>query len=124
RAVVGWSMGGYGALLAAERAPDQFKAVAAASPALWTRASDTAAGAFDSADDFRQNDVFRGADRLSPLVVRVGCRSYDPFYDASKEFAARLSSRSHAHFGDGFHDAAYWRSVAPAQVDTIVAAFG
>jgi hypothetical protein len=123
RAVLGWSMGGYGALLAAEGAPERFKVVAAASPALWTRAADTAAGAFDSADDFRAHDVFRGVDHLSPLVVRVDCGSDDPFYDASKEFVARLPGRSYGTFGQGFHDAAYWRAVAPEQVKTIAGAF-
>jgi pimeloyl-ACP methyl ester carboxylesterase len=123
RALLGWSMGGYGALLAAERAPDRFKVVAASSPALWTRAADTAPGAFDSAADFREHDVFSGVDRLAPLVVRVDCGSDDPFYDASKEFVARLPGRPYGSFGQGFHDAAYWRTVAPEQVKTIAGAF-
>jgi predicted alpha/beta superfamily hydrolase len=45
RALLGWSMGGYGALLAAETAPEQFRAVAATSPALWTSSGATAPGA-------------------------------------------------------------------------------
>src|SRR4051794_4611641 len=52
-AVGGWSMGGYGALLLAERlGPQRIAAVAVDSPAIWTRSGDTAPGAFDSADDF------------------------------------------------------------------------
>src|SRR5258708_8783948 len=47
RALMGWSMGGYGALLVAERATAKFVAVAVASPALWTSPSATAPGAFD-----------------------------------------------------------------------------
>jgi enterochelin esterase-like enzyme len=47
RALLGWSMGGYGALLAAETAPERFRAVAAASPALWSSPGETAPGAFD-----------------------------------------------------------------------------
>src|SRR4051812_28425892 len=42
RALLGWSMGGYGALLAAETAPTRFRAVVAVSPALWTSAGQTA----------------------------------------------------------------------------------
>jgi hypothetical protein len=95
----------------------------AASPALWTRAADTVPGAFDSAADFRANDVFAGVDQLSTVVVRVDCGSDDPFYDASKQFVARLSGRPYSSFGHGFHDAAYWRTVAPEQVKSIAAAF-
>ncbi|MEP7025935.1 MAG: alpha/beta hydrolase-fold protein, partial [Actinomycetota bacterium] len=47
QALLGWSMGGYGALLAAERAPGRFKAVTPASPALWLTPGATAPGAFD-----------------------------------------------------------------------------
>jgi enterochelin esterase-like enzyme len=35
RALMGWSMGGYGALLAAETRPRAFRAVAVSSPAVW-----------------------------------------------------------------------------------------
>ena len=39
RALLGWSMGGYGSLLAAEQAPERFFAVTVASPALWNSAA-------------------------------------------------------------------------------------
>jgi S-formylglutathione hydrolase FrmB len=58
RALLGWSMGGYGALLAAEQAPDRFDAVVASSPALWTSPDDVPSGAFDGAADFWRHDVF------------------------------------------------------------------
>ncbi len=58
RGVFGWSMGGYGAILASVMNPELFGATAALSPALWTKASDSADGAFDNADDFNRNDVF------------------------------------------------------------------
>jgi S-formylglutathione hydrolase FrmB len=119
RAVLGWSMGGYGALLAAERAPDRFAAVVATSPALWTAPGDTPAIAFDGASDYHRNDVFAGIDRLAPLVARVDCGTDDPFYDAARTFASRLPHPNPGSFGEGFHDAAYWRSIAPAQIATI-----
>jgi S-formylglutathione hydrolase FrmB len=118
-ALLGWSMGGYGALLAAERAPDHFDVVVASSPALWTSPGDTPAIAFDGEADYRRNDVYAGADRLESLVVRVDCGTDDPFVDAARTFAARLPRPNPGGFTDGFHDAAYWRSVAPAQVATI-----
>jgi S-formylglutathione hydrolase FrmB len=119
RAVLGWSMGGYGALLAAERAPDLFAAVVASSPALWTSAGDTPAIAFDGESDYRRNDVFAGIEQLAPMVVRVDCGTDDPFCDAARTFASRLPHQNPGSFGEGFHDAAYWRSVAPAQIATI-----
>src|SRR5581483_3348730 len=51
-ALVGQSMGGYGALLAAERQPRRFRAVAVAGPALFSSYADEASSvgdAFDSA---------------------------------------------------------------------------
>jgi hypothetical protein len=33
--------------------------------------------------------------------------------------ASRLPHQNPGSFGEGFHDAAYWRSVAPAQIATI-----
>jgi S-formylglutathione hydrolase FrmB len=119
RALLGWSMGGYGALLAAETEPDRFRAVAAASPALWTTPDATPEGAFDDADDFERNDVFRGAPRLEAMTVRIDCGKGDPFVSASRQFADDLQHQPETSFGAGFHDAAYWRSVAPRQLRTI-----
>jgi enterochelin esterase-like enzyme len=122
RALLGWSMGGYGALLAAETVPARFAAVAAASPALWTSAGASAPGAFDSSDDYRRHDVYAGAAKLATVTVRVDCGTSDPFYAADKRFVATLHPPSPGSFGPGFHDPAYWRSVAPAQIATITQA--
>jgi len=121
-ALLGWSMGGYGALLAAERVPERVFAVAAASPALWTSPGQTAPGAFDSAADFYRFDVFRGEQQLDGLTVRVDCGTSDPFYQAVRRFVAGLPPGHQGSFGPGFHEAGYWRSVAPAQVTTIARA--
>jgi S-formylglutathione hydrolase FrmB len=123
RALLGWSMGGYGGLLAAERVPERFRAVAAASPALWTSPGATAAGAFDGAADYHRFDVFADTARLAALVVRVDCGRGDPFFQADSQFVARLPPGHQGSFGPGFHDVAYWRSIAGAQVATIAAAF-
>jgi S-formylglutathione hydrolase FrmB len=119
RALLGWSMGGYGALLAAEREPDRFAVAVASSPALWTSPGDTPAIAFDGEDDYRRNDVYAGVDRLESLVARVDCGTDDPFFGAASAFAARLPHPNPGSFTEGFHDDAYWRSVASAQVATI-----
>jgi S-formylglutathione hydrolase FrmB len=124
RAIMGWSMGGYGALLAAERHRDLYTAVVGSSPALFPSASATAPGAFDDAADYRRNDVYGNTAALAALVVRLDCGTHDPFLPAVKQFAARLPHPNPGSFTNGYHDGPYWRSVAPAQVGTIAAALG
>ena len=56
---LGWSMGGYGALLLGARlGAARTAAICAVSPALWMSYGATAPGAFDSADDWSANTVF------------------------------------------------------------------
>ncbi len=123
RAVMGWSMGGYGALLAAERRPDMFAAVVAASPALWRSYDDGVGDAFDDAQDFAENDVFAGIDQLADAAVRVDCGKADVFHDAARDFAARCEEQTGRPVaGDvadgvkGCHDPDYWRRVAPDEL--------
>jgi enterochelin esterase-like enzyme len=116
RVIAGWSMGGYGALRAAERDPDRWAGVAVASPAVWPAWSDVWVGdAFDGEPDFNRNDVFAGAPRLDQTPVWVGCGTSDPFYDNARRFAAALPA-AQTHWGDGGHDACLWRQIAPQQV--------
>jgi enterochelin esterase-like enzyme len=124
KAIMGWSMGGYGALLAAERSPDQWRAVAATSPALWTSPGGTAPGAFDSSADYRSYDIWTGLDGLGRMVVRLDCGTGDPFYSATRKLDAKLAFPHQAVFGPGHHDHAYWRRVAPAQLQAIALALG
>jgi enterochelin esterase-like enzyme len=123
RAALGWSMGGYGALLLAEQAPESFRAVAAASPAIWATFDESSAGAFDDADDFARFNVADGVDSLSSLTVRIDCGTDDGFIGAAKKLAASLPVDNAGGFTDGFHDASYWRSIAPRQISTMAGAF-
>jgi hypothetical protein len=93
--------------------------VVASSPALWTAPGDTPAIAFDGETDYRRNDVYAGVQMLTPLVTRVDCGTDDSFCDAARAFADRLPHANPGSFTAGFHDDAYWRSVAPAQIATI-----
>jgi enterochelin esterase-like enzyme len=124
RALMGWSMGGYGALLAAEQAPAMFGAVAVGSAALWRSPGATAPGAFDDADDYHRHDVYASIGRLRSLAVRVDCGTSDPFYAADRAFVSGLPAGAQSSFGPGFHDDAYWRSRAPAQIGFVAAALG
>ena len=114
RALVGWSMGGYGALLAASRFPDLFGVVVATAPALWRTAEEAADGAFDGELDFRAHDVFTATDRLASVRLRLDCGRDDPFAEAVRELGRRLPD-AELVVGRGFHDAATWRRMAPAQ---------
>jgi len=129
RAVMGWSMGGYGALLAAERRPDMFAAVCAASPALWYQFSDGVGDAFDDECDFEDNNVFTAVTKLFDTAVRVDCGRSDVFYDAALDFSRSVQGIAGAQVtGDvadgvkGCHTPGYWRRVAPAELDFVHAA--
>ncbi len=123
QALMGWSMGGYGALLAAERARSGFVAVAPASPALWLTPGAIAPGAFDGPGDFYANDVFTGIKQLQGMTIALACGRGDPFYSASRDLVARMDYPHASFFGPGFHDDPYWRSVAPQQLRTFLPIF-
>jgi pimeloyl-ACP methyl ester carboxylesterase len=115
-AVGGWSMGGYGALLLAERLGDRrIAAIAVDSPAIWTRASDTAPGAFDDRQDFLEHDVLRRIGPVRRIPVRISCGTADPFFPGVKTLLAALPSAEH-DLGAGAHDLAWWRHAAPGQL--------
>jgi putative esterase len=119
----GWSMGGYGALLLAEHlGSSRVAAVAVDSPALWLHPGDSAAGAFDDAEDFARNDVFARRDRLARILVRVVIGRRDPFLTATRAFVTGLPDLAAAVVRDGGHDAAFWRATAPAQLAFVAAA--
>jgi S-formylglutathione hydrolase FrmB len=113
----GWSMGGYGALLLAERLGSTgCAAVAVDSPALWLRASQTAPGAFDGAGDYAANDVFAGRARLADVPVRVAIGTSDPFYAATRAFVAGVRPAPATDFSMGGHTPAFWRHSATGQL--------
>lgn len=113
---LGWSMGGYGALLLGGRlGPARTAAICAVSPALWLSPGAAAPGAFDSAQDFATNTVF-GLPALGSIPLRVDCGDGDPFYEATKEFIAQLPNPPAGGFSPGGHDSRYWSSQLPAQI--------
>ena len=128
RAVMGWSMGGYGALLAAERRPDMFGAVVAASPALWRSYDDVPGDPFDDARDFAENDVFAEIAALQHTAVRVDCGKADVFCEAARDFATRCAEQTGrpvaSDFSAGCHDPDYWRRVAPTELAFLRGALG
>ena len=118
RAIIGWSMGGYGALLAAETEPKLFSAVVATGPAVWTSFDAMMLGprdAFDDAADFAEYDVIAHADRLAGVNVRIDCGKQDPFYGYVTYLRSALPEPSAVHYGRGGHDYDFFKKVAPAE---------
>lgn len=116
--LLGWSMGGYGALLMASRlGRGRVGGVAAASAALWQSPGDSAAGAFDGRDDFVRHDVFAAAalGTLRGIPVRLDCGRDDPFIVANRALARELPDAA-ATFDKGGHTEEYWTALAGAQM--------
>jgi pimeloyl-ACP methyl ester carboxylesterase len=115
-AFLGWSMGGYAALLLGGRLGSaRTAAICAVSPALWLSPGAAAPGAFDGADDFAANSVF-GMPALASIPIRVDCGDSDPFYAATKQFIAQLPNPPAGGFSPGGHNAEFWSSQLPAEL--------
>lgn len=113
---IGWSMGGYGALLLGARlGPARTAAICAVSPALWLSPGAAAPGAFDGPADFAANSV-SGLPALGAIPLRVDCGYSDPFYAATKEFVAGLPTPPAGGFSPGGHDAGYWSAQLPGEI--------
>ena len=113
---LGWSMGGYGALLLGSRlGPARTAAICAVSPALWLSSGATVPGAFDGPEDFAANSVF-GLPALASIPIRIDCGNSDPFYGATKQFIAQLPNPPAGGFSPGGHDSAFWSAQLPAEI--------
>ena len=115
--LIGWSMGGYGALLMATKlGPARVAGVVAASAALWQSPGDSAPGAFDDSEDFIRNDVFAARGKLRGIPVRLDCGRDDPFIAANRAFARELPDAA-VTFDEGAHTEDYWTAHAGAQMN-------
>ncbi|WP_432888509.1 alpha/beta hydrolase [Kribbella sp. CA-245084] len=115
--VLGWSMGGYGALLRVAqqgRPASRAIAVGALSPALFRSYDQAQAGAFDGPDDFDRHQVLGRPTSFEDVAVRIDCGRDDPFASAARELRAQL----HAGGGQqaGAHTPGYWRRMLPDQL--------
>jgi enterochelin esterase-like enzyme len=115
--LLGWSMGGYGALWLATVLRARRCAVAVAeSPAIWHHAWQSAAGAFDDAADFERHAIFGRQSQLRGIALRIDCGAGDGFAPVTRDLRASISPTPAGGIEPGGHDAAYWRSQAPAQL--------
>lgn len=111
--VVGISMGGYGALLLAEKYPRLICAAAAISPAVWTSYRQARAanpGAFASAADFARDDVITHAAALGHTPLRIASGRDDPFHPGVVALARVLPRSAIVEFPAGCHDSSFFAS--------------
>ena len=119
--VMGVSMGGYGALLLAEKFPDLISAAAAISPAIWTsyaQARAANAGAYASAADFAADDAVTHAGALARVPVRIAVGFGDPFYPGVQALARALpedpgGQPATVTFANGCHDNSFFTAQVP-----------
>ena len=114
--VMGISMGGYGALLLAEKHPRLIAAAAAISPAIWTsydQARAANAGAYASAADFAADDAVTHTAALAHVPVRVAAGNSDPFYTGVRALARALPKSAVVEFSNGCHDDSFFTAQEP-----------
>lgn len=113
---MGISMGGYGALLLAEKHPDLIAAVPAISPAIWTsypQAHSADPGAYASAGDFDANDAVTHAHQLKDEPTRVASGNDDPFHPGVEALALALPPDAVVRFLHGCHTDPFFISEEP-----------
>jgi S-formylglutathione hydrolase FrmB len=117
--VMGISMGGYGAILLAEKHPKLISAVAAISPAIWityAEARSANPGAYASAADFAADDAVTHVPALRNTPVRVASGYDDPFYPGVRALAKALPPGAVTAFGKGCHDNSFFTWQEPASL--------
>jgi pimeloyl-ACP methyl ester carboxylesterase len=126
--VLGWSMGGYGALLLAREAHRDtlpgvgpsgrttVVAAAASSPALFASYQASASGAFDNAADFARYGELASQPDVGDTPLYVACGATDAFTGQTKRYRANASPPPAGSISKGCHSDGYWRSTAAAQI--------
>ncbi len=117
---IGISMGGYGALLLAEKHPELITAVASISPAVWTTYAQAHAanpGAFASATDFSNDDIIIHTSALAGVPVRIASGTNDPFHPGVVALARTLPGSAVVDISQGCHDDSFFASQQHASLD-------
>jgi enterochelin esterase-like enzyme len=114
-AIGGISMGGFGAFDLARLNPGAFCAAGGHSPAIWATAAESAAGAFDDAEDFAAHDLVTAAGSdpagLAGPELWLDAGDEDPFLPGDDAFAAALAGSGieiEEHRWPGGHEGEYW----------------
>ena len=118
--LLGWSMGGYGALwLGGLLGADRVAAVCAVSPAMWSDPADASRSGFRDVGEYVGFTVQRRQADLAGIPVRIDCGTGDQFYRAVQDYAEEFPADADvtATFEPGAHDPDYWRRVLPAELE-------
>jgi len=113
---LGISMGGYGALLLAEKYPALIRAVAAIGPAVWTSYRQARAvnqGAYASAAAFAAADVVTHARALAGVAVRVASGLSDPFHPGVMALSQALPPGALVDIAPGCHSSPFFLAQEP-----------
>jgi S-formylglutathione hydrolase FrmB len=114
--LMGWSMGGYGALrLAGLLGLERVTSVTAAGPALRAKVDDFPSG-FESAAAYKRHTIFGHQSELAGIPVRIDCGEGDPFFRDVVKYANGFDHKVTTNFEPGGHDPGFWRRVQPAQL--------
>ena len=117
---LGISMGGYGAILFAEKFPRLFSAVAAIGPAIWTsypQARAVNVHAYASAAAFAANDVVTHASALAGVAVRVAGGTSDPFHPGVVALARVLPRDAVVDISRGCHTGPFFTAQEPPSLN-------
>jgi enterochelin esterase-like enzyme len=118
--LIGWSMGGYGALrLGGLLGPERVTAVVASSPALWSDPGDASTAGFDDAAEYERESIFHNQADLTGIPVRVDIGTGDPFFRDVQDYVAGFPDAADltSTFEPGGHTPGYWRRMLPAQLE-------
>jgi enterochelin esterase-like enzyme len=113
---MGISMGGYGAILLAEKHPDLISSVAAISPAIWTSYAEAHAsnpGAYASPTAFVANDAITHVNSLVGTPVRVASGNDDPFHPGVQALAEVLPPSAVVEISQGCHTDSFFSTQEP-----------
>lgn len=112
-AVLGISMGGFGALRFARDHPE-LKAIATASAALFVSWPDAKSrDVFASEDQWRAHEPLLHTDAVRADATGIWCGTSDPFLGADKKLI-RAVQPDQSSLTPGAHNDDYWRGVMPA----------
>ena len=115
---IGWSMGGYGALVArrcARSGPNRRDLRSRPGAVSRTMPRRSRQGAFDGPADWFAYSVY-GTRALSEIPLRIDCGAGDRYYMATKQFVASLRRPPAGVSFAGGHDVAAWREKLPRQL--------
>jgi predicted esterase len=118
--MMGISMGGYGALLVAEKRPELVAAVSAISPAVWTSYSQASAanpGAYASASDFAADDVVTHTSTLAGKPVRIASGLDDPFHPGVLALGRALPPGAILDISEGCHTGDFFVAQEPPSLE-------